>query len=253
MEYFNLDGEVAVVTGGCQGIGLTVAGGLAEAGATVVLADINYEKALEAAEELKNKNFQVSAIEVDVTKIESLEVMVDKLINKYGKIDVLINCAGVLPRGPVEDVTEEDWDLGMAVNLKGLFFACQIVGKEMIKKKKGKIINLSSNVSQIVMHGTSVYSITKAGVSQLTRCLAVEWGGHNIHVNAIGPGPTMTEMTRPFLEANPDILEQRKKANPLGRMGSPSDYVGISIFLASQASDFITGQTYLADGGSTIW
>lgn len=253
MNIFDLTGEVAIVTGGNQGIGLAISKGLAQAGATVVIADIVGDKALKVAESLKAEGLKASAIQVDVTKLPSLTSLVSKVMAEYGKIDVLVNSAGVLLRKQAEEVLEEEWDFVMGVNLKGLFFCCQQVGKEMIKKRKGKIINISSDVSQIARGGISTYSISKAGVSQLTRALAVEWGKYNVHVNAIAPGTTLTEMTRSFLEKNPDVLEERKKANPMGRLAEPSDHVGVAIFLASSASDFVNGQTYHVDGGATIW
>ena len=253
MNIFDLTGEVAIVTGGNQGIGLAISKGLAQAGATVVIADIVGDKALKVAESLKAEGLKASAIQVDVTKLPSLTSLVSKVMAEYGKIDVLVNSAGVLLRKQAEEVLEEEWDFVMGVNLKGLFFCCQQVGKEMIKKQKGKIINISSDVSQIARGGISTYSISKAGVSQLTRALAVEWGKYNVHVNAIAPGTTLTEMTRSFLEKNPDVLEERKKANPMGRLAEPSDHVGVAIFLASSASDFVNGQTYHVDGGATIW
>lgn len=253
MNIFDLTGEVAIVTGGNQGIGYAISKGLAQAGASVVIADIIDEKALKAAESLKEEGLKASAIQVDVTKLPSLTSLVSKVMAEYGKIDILVNSAGVIVRGQAEEVSEEEWDFAMGVNLKGLFFCCQQVGKEMIKKRKGKIINISSDVSQIARSGISVYSISKAGVSQLTRALAVEWGKYNVHVNAIAPGTTLTEMTRSFLKKNPDVLEERKKANPMGRLAEPSDHVGVAIFLASRASDFVNGQTYQVDGGATIW
>ena len=253
MDIFDLTGEVAIVTGGNQGIGYAISKGLARSGATVVIADIIGDKALRAAESLKAEGLRASAIQVDVTKIPSLNSMVSKVVGDFGEIDILVNSAGVIVRKPAEEVLEEEWDFIMGVNLKGLFFCCQTVGKEMIKKRKGKIINISSEVSQIARSGLSIYSVSKAGVSQITRALAVEWAQYNIHVNAIAPGTTFTEMTRSFLEEHPDILEERKRANPTGRLAETSDHIGVAIFLASNASDFVNGQTYHVDGGATIW
>jgi NAD(P)-dependent dehydrogenase (short-subunit alcohol dehydrogenase family) len=253
MNIFGLTGELAIVTGGNRGIGFAISKGLAQAGATVVIANIVGENGLKAAESLKAEGLKASAIQVDVTKLPSLTSLVSKVMAEYGKIDILVNSAGAILRKQAEEVSEEEWDFIMGVNLKGLFFCCQQVGKEMIKKRKGKIINISSDVSQIARSGISTYSISKAGVSQLTRALAVEWGKYNVHVNAIAPGTTLTEMTRSFLEKNPDVLEERKKANPMGRLAELSDHVGVTLFLASSASDFVNGQTYHVDGGATIW
>ena len=253
MNIFDLTGEVAIVTGGNQGIGYAISKGLAQAGATVVIADINGDKAVKAAESLKAEGLHASAIRVDVTKLPSLASLVSEVMAENGKIDILVNSAGVIVRRQAEEVSEEEWDFIMGANLKGLFFCCQEVGKEMIKRRKGKIISISSDVSQIARSGLSIYSISKAGVSQLTKTLAVEWGRYNINVNAIAPGTTLTEMTRGFLEKNPEVLEERKKANPMGRLAEPSDHVGVAVFLASRASDFVNGQTYRVDGGVTIW
>ena len=192
------------------------------------------------------------AIPTDVTSRPSVAALVSKVVNDLGKIDVLVNNAGVMVRKPVEDITEEDWDYVMNTNLKGLFFCCQIVGREMLRRKRGKIINISSVRSQKMAPDRSVYAISKAGVSNLTRVLAFEWGKHNITVNAIAPGTTITDINRKHFEEHPEELKEIIKSIPRGREGYPFDYVGAAIFLASDASDFITGQTLFADGGTTI-
>jgi len=155
-------------------------------------------------------------------------------------------------RKPIEDFTEEEWDQIMNTNLRGLFLCCQLVGREMIKKKKGKIINISSVLSQIVQPGRSVYAVAKAGVSHLTRALALEWGKYNISVNAIGPGLTITPLNKKYFEENPKDLKNIVASLPKGREAYPQDYAGAAIFLASDASDYMTGQTLLVDGGMTI-
>ena len=150
-------------------------------------------------------------------------------------------------------MSREDWDHMMNTNLRGVFFCCHLAGREMIKQKKGKIINISSDASQRAMPERSVYATSKAGLSHLTRCLAVEWAKYNINVNAIGPGPTITPLNQKYFEENPDKLQQTKQSIPMGRMGDTSDYMGAAVFLASEASNFVTGQTLLVEGGSTIW
>ena len=183
----------------------------------------------------------------------SVEKLVETVIREFKKIDILVNNAGVILRKPAEAYTEAEWNHIFDINLKGLFFCCQAVGKEMLKRKKGKIINISSNVSEVAMAGRSVYAVSKAGVSHLTRALALEWAPFGINVNAIGPGPTVTELNKTFFDENPRDLKDRIDSIPMGRMGDPSDHVGAAVFLASEASNFITGQTLLVDGGSTIW
>ena len=253
MHLFDLTGEVAIIIGGSRGIGFAIAKGLAQAGASVVIASLTVENTQKAAKALEAEGLEAMAIQTDVNDLQSISTLVSKVIIDFGKIDILVNSAGVIVRKLAEEVSEREWDYILDVNLKGLFFCSQLVGKEMIKRRKGKIINISSDVSQIVRGGLSVYSISKAGLSQLTRALAVEWAKYNIQVNAIAPGTTLTEMTKSFLEKNPTLLEERKRANPTGRLGEPSDYIGAAIFLASKTSDFVNGQTYFIDGGATIW
>ena len=161
------------------------------------------------------------------------------------------NFAVLIPK-PAEEFTEEEWDCIMNTNLKGLFFCCQLVGREMIKRRKVKIINISSMLSQIVRPGRSIYAASKAGVSHLTRALALEWAKYNINVNAIGPGMTITNMNKKYFETHPEEFKEFLRAIPKGREGHPSDYVGAAIFFASEASDFMIGQTLIMDGGLTI-
>jgi len=253
MDIFDLTGKTAIVTGGNRGIGFAIAKGLGTAGASVVIANRRPEEGERAAESLKNVGIHSLAIPTDVSKKSSVADLVAKVTKDFGKIDILVNSAGVILRGPVEDFSEEDWDYIVDINLKGIFFCCQLVGKEMIPRRKGKIINISSNVSEVIQPGRSVYAVSKAGVSHLTRAFALEWAKYNINVNAVGPGPTITELNKKFFEENPDDLQERINSIPMGRMGDPSDHVGAAIFLASDASNFITGQTLLVDGGSTIW
>jgi len=253
MDIFDLSGKVAIVTGGNQGIGLAISRGLAEAGAAVIIANRRAEEGKQAAESMKKDGLNVISIPTDVSDESSIAAMVSKVVKDFGKIDILVNNAGVIIRKAAEEITREDWDHIMNTNLRGAFFCCQLVGREMIKQKKGKIINISSDASQRAMPERSVYATSKAGVSHLTRCLAVEWAKHNINVNAIGPGPTHTPLNKKYYEENPDKLQQTVQSIPMGRMGDTSDYIGAAVFLASEASNFMTGQTLLVEGGSTIW
>ena len=253
MDIFDLSGKVAIVTGGNQGIGLAISRGLAEAGAAVIIANRRAEEGKQAAESLKKDGLNVISIPIDVCDEASIAAMVSNVVENLGKIDILVNNAGVIIRKAAEEITREDWDHIMNTNLRGAFFCCQLVGREMIKQKKGKIINISSDASQRATAERSVYATSKAGVSHLTRCLAVEWAKHNINVNAIGPGPTRTPLNKKYYEENPDKLQQTVQSIPMGRMGDTSDYIGAAVFLASEASNFMTGQTLLIEGGSTIW
>jgi len=253
MDIFDLSGKVAIVTGGNQGIGLAISRGLAQAGAAVVIANRRAEEGEKAAEALKKAGLKVTAMPVDVRDESSIASLVAKVMENHGKIDILVNNVGVIIRKLAEEITREDWDYMINTNLRGMFFCCQLAGKEMIKQKKGKIINISSDASQRATPERSVYATSKAGVSHLTRCLAVEWAKYNINVNAIGPGPTITPLNEQYYKENPDRLKQMIASLPLGRVGDTSDYMGAAIFLASEASNFMTGQTLLIEGGSTIW
>lgn len=252
MKLFDLSGRIAIVTGGNQGIGFGIARGLATAGATIVIANRRAAEGQKAAEALKKEDLKAVAVSTDVSNLSSVAALVSKVISDFGKIDILVNNAAIIIRKPAEEVTEEDWDRIMNTNLKGLFFCCQLVGREMIRQKRGKIINLSSVVSQIAQSNRSVYAIAKAGVSHLTRTLALEWSKYNINVNAIAPGVTLTDMNRPYFKEHPEILKEFVSATPKGRPGYPEDYAGAAVFLASDASDYMVGQTLLIDGGMAI-
>jgi len=253
MELFSLKEKVAIVTGGNQGIGFAIAKGLAAAGAVVVIANRRETEGRKAAEKLTTDGFNAVSVPTDVNNVASIENLVSETISKFQKIDILVNNAGVIVRKPSEEITEQDWNFIFDTNLKGMFFCCQAAGKDMIKRKKGKIINISSNVSRVAMPGRSIYSVSKGGVAQLTKVLALEWAKYGINVNALGPGPTLTDINQKYFEENPEDLQARIDSMPLARMGKPMDHVGAAIFLASEASDFVTGENLLVDGGSTIW
>jgi NAD(P)-dependent dehydrogenase (short-subunit alcohol dehydrogenase family) len=253
MELFNLSGKTAIVTGGNKGIGFAITKGLATAGASVIIANRKADEGERAAASLRDESYDALAIRTDVSDRSSVEELVSRVMQQFQKIDILVNNAGVIIRKPPEEFTEADWDYIVDINLKGMFFCCQTVGKKMIKREKGKIINISSNVSEIVTSGRCVYAVTKAGVAHLTRSLALEWAKYGINVNAIGPGPTHTEINRTYYQEHPEDLKARIASIPLARIGDPLDYVGAAVFLASDASNFVTGQNLLVDGGSTIW
>jgi NAD(P)-dependent dehydrogenase (short-subunit alcohol dehydrogenase family) len=187
-----------------------------------------------------------------VTQRKSVEGLVSQVLKDFGRIDILVNSAAIIVRKPIVEITDEEWDSLLATNLKGIFLCCQVIGRHMIERRQGKIINISSNIIQPLQPGRGVYAITKAGLTQLTRVLAFEWAQYNVHVNAIAPGPTITDLNRKFFEDHPEDLKARIQSMPIGRMGQPQDHVGAALLLASSASDFITGQTIFVDGGSNL-
>jgi len=252
MELFDLSGKVAIVTGGNQGIGLGIARGLASAGANVVIANRRAEEGEKAAAELTKEGWRATAVAADVSQKASVAALVSQVLNSYGQIDILVNNAGIVIRKPAEEFTEEEWDRIMDTNLKGMFFCCQVVGGEMMKKNKGKIINVSSVIAEQVQPARSVYAISKAGVSHLTRTLAFEWAKYNININAIAPGVTTTTLNKKFFTEHPEVLQGFVDVIPRGRAAVPEDYAGAAVFLASDASDYITGHILMVDGGMAI-
>jgi NAD(P)-dependent dehydrogenase (short-subunit alcohol dehydrogenase family) len=246
---FDLKDKTAVVCGGSRGIGKGLATALASAGADVVIASRSESVLNKVAEEIRTKTGS-SALPVvfDVTKQEDINNLVAKTIEEYGKIDILVNATGMNIRKPVEEFTEQDWETLMGVQLKGVFFTCQAVGKEMIKRKKGKIINIASLTSVIAIQNICIYGMAKGAIVQMTKGMAIEWAKYNINVNAIGPGYFKTEMTKAMFE-DEEKLKWIMSKTPLGRTGVPEDLAGTVIFLASDASDYITGQTVFVDGG----
>jgi NAD(P)-dependent dehydrogenase (short-subunit alcohol dehydrogenase family) len=252
MGPFDLSGRVAIVTGGSRGIGFAIAEGLAGAGAFSVISNRSASQGEEAAAKVRSKGWKAKAISADVTQRKSVEGLVSQVLKDFGRIDILVNSAAIIVRKPIVDITDQEWDSLLATNLKGIFLCCQVAGRHMIERRQGKIINISSNIIQPLQPGRGVYAITKAGLTQLTRVLAFEWAQYNVHVNAIAPGPTITDLNRKFFEDNPEDLKARIQSMPIGRMGQPQDHVGAALLLASPASDFITGQTIFVDGGSNL-
>jgi NAD(P)-dependent dehydrogenase (short-subunit alcohol dehydrogenase family) len=252
LDLFTLSGKTAIIAGGSRGIGFAIAEGLAAMGARVIVANRTPEEGEKAAAAIRAQGAEARAIPVDLARRDSIDRLVSATVAACGGIDILVNAVGIIKRGPIEDVSEDDWDAMMAINLRGAFLLCQAVGREMIKRRQGKIINISSNISQVLQPHRGAYAVTKAGISHLTRVLGLEWAPYGINVNAIAPAPTITDINRKFFEDNPKDLEARKVSIPLGRLGTPADYVGAAVFLASRASDFVTGQTYFVDGGSNL-
>jgi len=247
---FSLEGEVAMVTGAARGIGQAIAWGLAGAGADVVITDINGAGCEETSGEVKKLGRKSLIIEADVGTREGRDKMGKGALAQFGRIDILVNNAAVPPPWvPVIETDEETWDRIMNIDLKGLFYLCVAVAKEaMIPQKKGNIINLASIASLKPTWGQGVYGFAKAGVWMVTQTLASEWAKYGIRVNAIAPRLIKTKMTE-ILQGDPEKMKSRLSNIALGRIGYPEDMVGAVIYFASQASEYVTGQTLLLDGG----
>jgi 2-deoxy-D-gluconate 3-dehydrogenase len=253
---FRLDGRLAVITGASDGIGRAFALAYARSGAEIVLASRSREKLQEVQRSIESVGGKSHVLPVDVSKINdirSLEQGVSRLVNSSGKGKeralVLVNCAGFGFTKPALDINEEDWDQILDVHAKGTFFCCQMLGRLMIERGYGKIINLSSTWSVSTDIGKSVYGIAKAGVSYLTAALSTEWASLGVRVNAIAPTSTLTESTSRTFRENEARAQKLLSRIKLGRFAEPSDLVGAAVFLASPASDFITGHTLFVDGG----
>ena len=249
-EGFDLSGKVAVITGSGSGIGKAIAFGMAQAGADLVLMDINKKSLLEVSRDIQSMGVETLSYTVDIRNLSEVKKCVEDTASHLGKIDILVNNAGVIISEPMEDVTEEAWDTMMDVNLKGAFFCAQAVGRIMIKQKQGKIINTLSNCSFVCEAGIGAYSATKGGLLMITRCLATEWGKYGINVNGIGPAFINTPMNEPLLK-NKHFVETSTKRIALHRMGQPDELVGAVIFLASDAASFVNGAVVMVDGGYT--
>lgn len=248
---FDLTGHVSLVTGAARGLGRAIALALAHAGSDVALGlrDVNTGAAL--AREIESMGRSALPLQMDVSRLDQISRAVDSAATHFGKLDILINNAGIAPENLAENYREEDFDATLAVNLKGTFFTSQAAGRIMIRQKSGRIINLSSQAGFVALPGESVYCMTKAAIAHLTKCLAVEWGRHNITVNAVAPTFISTPGTEACL-ADPafraDVLE---RIAALHRVGMPMDVAGAVVFLASPAASLITGHTILIDGGWT--
>jgi NAD(P)-dependent dehydrogenase (short-subunit alcohol dehydrogenase family) len=252
MNLFNLSGKVAIVTGGARGIGLALARGLGEAGAATVLVDLLREEVQNSSKAFEERGLKSIAIPGDVLNSESLEKVAGETLKRFGKIDILINNAGVSIGKSVEETDEKDWDFVLDVNLKGPFLCSKAVGKYMIEQKRGKIINITSVVERVGADLRSSYCASKGGLAQFTKVLAIEWGKYNINVNAIAPGLIWTPRTEAYEKAEPGRYDKILNRLSLRRWGKPEDLIGTAIFLASEASDYITGQTIFVDAGWTI-
>lgn len=257
LDRMRLDGKVAVVTGAGQGIGRAYAHALGEAGAAVAVADLSHQTAMTVANELQAKGVDSLAIQVDVTKADQVQSMVDQVMAKWGKLTIGVNNAGIGQWIAAETMPETDWDKLMNVNLKGVFLCCQAEARVMLEAGYGKIINMASMSGHIsnTPQNQSHYNISKAGVIHLTRSLGAEWAPRGVGVNSISAGYIRTQLVGDLLETpvGKEMLPAWMGFTPMKRMGEVTDLQGAVVFLASEASDFMTGGDILVDGGYCAW
>jgi NAD(P)-dependent dehydrogenase (short-subunit alcohol dehydrogenase family) len=252
-QLFDLTGRVAIVTGGSIGLGRQMAEGLAEMGADIVLCARKKERCHQAAEELQQLGVKAIALTCDVKSPASIQEMVDTTVSQFGRIDVLINNAGISWGAPVEEMRLEDWNKVIETNLTGTFLCAQAVGKVMIRQGRGKIINIASVAGlggappELPAIG---YHASKGGVISFTKDLACKWASYNIQVNAIAPGWFPTHMSNPVLERYEELFLSHI---PLRRFGNEHDLKGAAVFLASAASNYVTGHVLVVDGGQSAW
>jgi len=248
---FSVEGQVVLVSGASRGIGRAIARGFAERGARVVVTGRVAETIEACAREICPPDGDVRPVVCDVADPAAIRRCVDRMIDELGRVDTLVNCAGVNKRMPVEEVPEEVYDFITNVNIKGAFLMSQAVGRHQIAAGRGCQINIDSLNSHRPLNRVAVYAMSKAAMSQMTRCLAMEWGPHGVRVNAVAPGFTLTALTKPLWDSDKTLDAWRDANTPLRRIGQPEDMVGAAIFLASPASSFITGQVLYVDGGTS--
>lgn len=252
---FRLDGRVAVITGGASGLGAAVAEGFLQAGASIVIADRNAEGAALLAEQLAETlaetpgSDRIMAMEADVTSRASMDAVAAAAIERFGKIDILFNSAGISKRHTAEDFPEDDWDRIMRVNHKGSFLACQAIGTHMLAQKRGSIINMASIGGFSGYPGSTAYTQSKGAIIQMTRGLAVEWIDRGVRVNALAPSVFGTPMILAANTAAASTTEWLMERTPIGRYGNLDEIIGPALFLASDASSMVTGHILSVDGG----
>lgn len=248
---FDLTGQVALVTGAARGLGRAISLALAQAGADVALGLRDINTGGELAKEIEAMGRRALPLQMDMTQLDQVSRAVEDTDAQFGSLDILVNNAGVAPENPAENVREQDFDLTVAVNLKGTFFASQAAGRLMIRQNRGCIVNMSSQAGFVALPTESVYCMTKAALAHLTKCLAVEWGKYNIRVNAVAPTFIHTPGTESALADPAFRNDVTERIAALHRIGEPMDVAGCVVFLASPAASLITGHTLLIDGGWT--
>jgi len=244
----DLNARTAVVIGGTSGIGLALARGLAQGGANVIPTGRRKDLVQSAVSMVEGLGRQSIALSCDVTRRASLEELLEATKAKFDAVDILVNCAGTTRRTPTLDLSEEEWNNILEINLNGIFRACQIFGRHMVEQKYGRIINIASLSSLVALYEVTAYSVSKAGVASLTRSLAVEWARYGVCVNAIAPGVFRTDLNAGLLDGTARGKEFLLRT-PMGRFGNVNELAGACVFLASEAASFVTGQLLVVDGG----
>lgn len=256
LDKLKLDQRIAVITGGAQGIGLACAEAIAEAGATVILADINSEKATGSAAELTKRGFDAHAHKLDVTDSNAVATLASQLVETFGRVDILINNAGIAHSNvKAEDTSDDHWRLHMNVNVDGLFWCCREFGKLMLAQGKGSIVNIGS-ISGVIVNipqEQAFYNASKAAVHQLTKSLAGEWAQHGIRVNAVAPSYIETDILRQVAKSEPEMVDVWTEMTPMKRLGQTHEVASVVHFLASDAASLMTGSVVLCDGGYVCW
>jgi NAD(P)-dependent dehydrogenase (short-subunit alcohol dehydrogenase family) len=247
-QILSLEGKVAVVTGGTSGIGRALSLGLADAGADVIATARRQQQVDETAAEIEARGRKTLRLAADVCDRASLETLLAAALDKFGKVDILINCAGRIKRTPTLTVPEEEWADILNTNLTGTLRACQVFGKAMLDRGYGRIVNIASLNSFVALSEVAAYAASKAGVASLTRSLAVEWSKKGVTVNAIAPGVFLTALNENLLNSTPRGQELLMRT-PMGRFGKTEELVGAAIYLASDSASFVTGQILVVDGG----
>jgi NAD(P)-dependent dehydrogenase (short-subunit alcohol dehydrogenase family) len=247
-DLFNLEGKVAVVTGGTSGIGRALSLGLAEAGADVVATARRQQQVDETAAEIEKRGRKTLRAASDVGDRATLEKLCDSVLGRFGKVDILVNCAGIIKRTPTLDLPEADWTNILNTNLTGTLRACQVFGRKMLERGYGRIVNIASLNSFVALSEVAAYAASKAGVASLTRSLAVEWSKKGVTVNAVAPGVFRTDLNAQLLDSTPRGQELLMRT-PMGRFGKTEELVGAVLYLASDSASFVTGQILVVDGG----
>ena len=247
----DLRGKVAIITGGTSGIGQGMALGFADLGCQVVPTSEpgTEDRIRDTVSELKARGSDSLEIATDVTSARHVEALVHRVFERFGRLDIVVNCAGITIRRSSVAVTEEEWDRVVDVNLKGTFLMCQKAGEVMLKQRSGSIINIASLTSFVAYPEVAAYCASKGGVHMLTKALAIEWAKSNVRVNDIAPGDILTALTRSVVDKDPERRRRMEARIPMGRLGEVEELVGAAVFLASDASRYITGQTIVVDGG----